>query len=507
MKITHNFINFPDILKYWAKKAPNKVFIIDLPAGEKYSYFAFNKLVNSAARFFLSLGVKKGDIASICLRNSSEFLISYFALMRVGAIVNPIPSSIGVKELYANIKFLKSKLSLLEKEKSERIKTIHKIFEVKFRGKDGFLQNIKNFSDEGLSIDLKSDDPACLFYSSGTTAKPKGIIFSNRSLINIILLMCQSLGHNSKSIHFGILPMGHTAAMHHSVLSVLYVGGTFVFAENFMKVRKDFWKIIEKYKINYVQTVPTVIYMITNITYKDYERKKMTLSYIACGSAPISEETKKSFEKKFGLRLAILYGLSETGHLIDDYPFKEKWRTLSVGRPIKGVNLKIINNKGRQTRAGKIGEIVVKTPGLFVGYYKNEDLYKSSFKDGYFCTGDLAKRDKGGLIYYVGRKKDLIIKGGVNISPNLIDEILIKHPAVAEAASVGKPDKFFGETVKSFVVLKNGQKVKESVLLEFCSKELGDFKSPSEIEFIGNIPKTASGKILRRELTQKTNRH
>src|SRR3989344_3950444 len=478
------FRNLSEALDYWSDNDPEKTFINSLSIGETFSYSAFNRLVNSGVRFLENQGVKKGDTVLLCVRNSIEFLVIYFASARLGSVINPLPSSVGEAELSANIKFIKPKLSLIEE-------------------KEAFIKVLNKFSDEPVSIALDDAAPTCLYYSSGTTAKPKGLFFSHKGLMNLVLLMCHGFDHHKESIHLGILPMGHTSVVHHSVLPVLYKGGTFIFSENFMKIRKDFWKIIEKYKINYIQAVPTVIFMILNTKYLGYQRKKLALPYIACGSAPLPESIKVSFEKRFSLRLANLYGLSEAGHLIADYPFKGKWKPGSIGRPLDAIDLKIFNDAGKEVRPNEVGEFVVKTPGFFMGYYKDKKLYEDSFKNGYFKTGDLGYKDKDGLFYYVGRKKDLIIKGGVNISPNLIDEVLIKHPKISEAASVGMPDKFFGETIKSFLVIKPGQKASIEEILKYCRKGLGAFKSPSEIEFVDAIPKTFSGKVLRRKLRKE----
>lgn len=497
---TVNFKNFSEALSYWSKHSGGKLFIKDVILGKSYNYGDFDKTVNSAARFLKGKGVGMGDIVLLCVRNSVEFLIMYFATIRRGAVINPIPSSVGDKELQANIDYIKPKIILAEKGRARTLITGTNLYFIEFEGKNSLEEMLKKYSDGDFEEVLSDSDPVCMYYSSGTTDQPKGIFFSNKGVVNVVALMCKEFEHSSQSIHFGMLPMGHTSIMHHSVLSVLYVGGTFVFAENFIKIRKNFWNIVKKYKVNYVQAVPTVVYMILNTSYPNYRRDSLALKYIACGSAPLSEEVKKSFEKKFRLRIANLYGLSEAGHLLSDYPFTEKWKPGSVGRPLDCVKIKLLDDSGNEVKIGETGEIAVKTRGFFMGYFKNQRLYKSCFKNGYFCTGDLGRKDKKGLYYYVGRKKDLIIKGGVNISPNLIDEVLVKNKKIVEAASVGKPDKFYGEIIKSFVVLKTGQKMSAEEVIDFAKKELGEFKSPSEVVFIESIPKTASGKILKREL-------
>ena len=495
IEATHSIgSNFPDILRLRAKESPEKTFLTSVERDRSYSYREFNGLVNSCARFLQKQKVKRGDVVLLSVRNSIEFLSIYFATMRLGAIINLVPSTVAEKELAAQIVYLKPKLACVEKDLQKK-----GVFKVEF-DKKPFLRSLEAFSTEDPGIEINADAPSCLFYSSGTTAEPKGILFSQKGVLNMAHLLSREFSHSSKSVHFGILPMGHTSVMHHCLLPMLYVGGTFVFSENFMNVRKNFWKIIESYKINYVQTVPTILLMILSSVYTDYNKKKLALQFVACGSAPLPEQTKKDFERKFGLPIANMYGLSEAGHMIDDYPFDIPWTPGMIGRPMQDVDIRLLDEKGTEVKTAEVGEIAVKTPSLFMGYYKNEKLTKASMKGGYFCTGDLAFKDKAGIFYFADRKKDLIIKGGVNISPNLIDEVLLKDPAVDEAASVGKKDAFFGEVIKSFVVLRSGKKTSEKALIAFCKRKLGDFKAPSEIEFVNMIPKTFSGKILKRSL-------
>ena len=497
-----DFKNYSDALDHWAQVQPDKTFLVTITAQARYSYSEFNTLVNRCSHLLKKRGLRKGDTVLLSVRNSIELLIVYFATMRMGAIINLVPSSVGDKELLANIAFLKPKIAFIEEKYAKRRKK--GIYAMEF-GDGGLIGELSTLPDEAPQVALKYEDPACLYYSSGTTANPKGILFSHRGIINMAKLLSREFGHDRNSVHLGILPMGHTSVMHHSLLPVLYKGGTFVFSENFINIRKDFWRIVESFRVTYVQTVPTIIVMLNNTPYPLYQKKKLQLPFVACGSAPLPESSKKEFEKKFRLRIANLYGLSEAAHMIDDYPFEVTWKPGMLGRPMEDVDVKIFDEKGHEVGPNIVGEMVVKSPSLCIGYYKNEKLFRSSFKRGYFCTGDLAYKDTKGIFYFSGRKKDLIIKGGVNISPNLIDEILVKHPSIEEAASVGKHDAFFGETIKSFVVLRNGKKISQKEFFAYCKNKLGSFKSPSEVEFVDAIPKTFSGKVLRRSLRGKKN--
>ncbi|PIR13668.1 hypothetical protein COV49_01335 [Candidatus Falkowbacteria bacterium CG11_big_fil_rev_8_21_14_0_20_39_10] len=497
----NKFQNFSQVLNYWAEKIPNKVFINDLSAGRKYSYSVFNSLVNQTANLLIDQGVKPGDIVSIYLRNSIEFLLIYFASIRIGSIINPIPLSVSKKELRAHLNFIQSKIVFVKDTDFKKESEKYLVYPVKFSSEDSLINRLKQFSANKTSHDLGDNDMAFLYCSSGTTSKPKGIIFDHQGIMNVIASTCRGFGHSGETVHLAILPMAHTSVMHYSLLPALYSGGSYLLAENFMKISRNFWQIIEKYKVSYVQTVPTIIFLLLNINYPDYSRNKIVLPYLACGSAPLPVERQKVFGKKFGLPVVNLYGLSEAGHLTADYPFENR-KIGSIGKPFDIVDLKILGDDGQEVPVGETGEIAVKTSGFFRGYYKDEKLYESCLKNGYFCTGDLGRKDKDGWYYFVDRKKDLIVKAGVNISPNLIDEVLIKHQAVVESASVGISDEFFGEVIKSYVVLNPEKEIAEEDLIKYCQAELGRFKSPSKIEFISQLPKTASGKILKRKLRQ-----
>lgn len=496
-----NFNNFSEVLNYWAVQAPDKTFIIDVSAEKSYTYLDFNKLVNSAVRLLKEQNVGFGDIVSIRIRNSSEFLIIYFASIRLGSIINPLPFSVKEEELIKNLDFTGSKLVFLEKINLEKISDKYKFFSVEFEGNDSFINILRKFSNENFKQDeqyLNDNNPACLYYSSGTTSNPKGILYSHKNMVSLIKSICHDFNHTFDTIHLGILPMGHTAITNYSFLPVAYAGGTLVFSENFIKIRGNFWNLIEKYKITYVETVPTIIFSILNGKYPDYSRKKISLQYIGCGSAPLPLSVQKSFQKKFDIPVANLYGLSETGPSHFDNPLKENWQPGSIGVPLGIVECKIVDDNLKELPINEVGEIIIRGSSVFIGYYKNDKAYQEAVKDGFFLTGDLGYKDECGNFFYVDRKKDLIIKGGANILPGEIDEILFKHPAVLEASTIGVPDDFLGEEIVSFVVLKDF--VCEKDLIKHCSQFLQYFKCPKRIIFIESIPQTLSGKFLRKKL-------
>ncbi len=250
--------------------------------------------------------------------------------------------------------------------------------------------------------------------------------------------------------------------------------------------------------------VPTILTAIFNTPYDNFKKEKVrSMKFIGCGSSILDKTLQDKFEKKFGIPVANLYGSSETGATHFDNPFSPNRKTGNIGRLISSVDAIIVKDGRTIKNVEENGELCIKSPALLKNYFRDDEAYKQCFHGDYFMTGDIVYKDDQEIFYYVDRKKDLIIKGGVNILPSQIDEVLQSHPSIIEAATVGKADIFFGETIKSFVTLKEGDNISKIDLVSFCKSTLGDFKTPSEIEFIKEMPKGPSGKILKRELRKK----
>jgi long-chain acyl-CoA synthetase len=225
------------------------------------------------------------------------------------------------------------------------------------------------------------------------------------------------------------------------------------------------------------------------------------LRFAMCGSAPVPAEVLKSFEETFHCLAIEGYGLSESTCRSTFNPPDERRRTGSCGMPI-GNEMRVFDEEEREVADGELGEIVLRGENILKGYYKNEEATARAFRGGWFHTGDIGYRDADGFFYIVDRKSDMIIRGGENIYPREIDEVLYAHPAVASAAVIGVPDKLYGEEVAAFIVLKDGMEASEDEFLEFCRERLADYKCPKSVHFIRDIPKGPTGKLLKRELAR-----
>jgi long-chain acyl-CoA synthetase len=309
---------------------------------------------------------------------------------------------------------------------------------------------------------------------------------------------------NENDIHLIVLPLGHTASINYSFLPATLCGATIVLSESFWKIRAQFWSLIQKYKVTYVEVVPSILLALLNTPYSKNDYTNIdSLQFIGCGSSMLPLERQIRFVEQYGIKVANLYGLSETGPTHIDYPIKEGWKPGSIGVPLDVNEVKIVNEDNQVLMKDEIGEIIVKGENVFIGYYGNHELYDQVVKEGYFYTGDLGYIDKDGKHHFVGRKKELIIKGGINILPDEIDEIIYKIDEVAETLTLGMRDEYLGEKIISYIVLKKEYKVTADEILSHCRDFLSRDKIPDKIEFVENIPKGHSGKFLRKELGSK----
>lgn len=497
--------SFAEILKDVACVFGDRVYLVE--GNNKYTFTEFNSLVNRCCRWLADEGVRQGDIISLILKNSVDYLLVYFAALKMGCRINPFPFHLGSAEIGEKLVFVQPALVFAHAAHAEKMAVTG--LQVKMLQKDGenILQELleKYSGEEPALPKVDPNETSFMYYSSGTTGSPKIIEYTAGSEILTMASLLRAKFIEAGACHLCFLPLGHTAAIRYSILPCLLTGSKVMLYESFWKIRDKLWEVVRNHSATFFEVVPSILIAILNAPDKGFKREKIdSLKFIGCGSAYLPKNLQDDFEKKFSVPVANMYGLSETGPTHFDDPFEPGRKTGSVGRPFDIMDVKIFDEAGKEVKPGVQGEFGVKGPSLLKCYYKNEEHYTACFNDsGYFMTGDIGYIDQKGIHYYVDRKKDMIIKGGVNIVPSQIDEIILTHESVEEVATVGKPDLFLGETIKSYVVLKQGKNIDTKSLRAYCKERLGDFKTPSEFEFIDEIPKGPSGKILKRELRQK----
>lgn len=348
---------------------------------------------------------------------------------------------------------------------------------------------------------VSEEDDALMMYTSGTTGKPKGVVLANRAVISggQFVSNAHALGQQDRVI--ASLPLYHINAQIVTATAPLVHGGSIVMPHRFSV--SNFWEWVAHYECTWINVVPTIIsYLLNGPDPMEKGLDIRRVRFCRSASAPLAPSQHKAFEEKFGIGVIETMGLTETAAPCFTNPLDPQKRKIgSVGTAF-GNEVKIVSPDGKTLAPFEAGEIVVRGSNLMKGYYKNPEETAKALRDGWLYTGDLGYMDGDGFIFVTGRIKELIIKGGENIAPREIDEALLKHPALLEAAAVGIPDAHYGQELMACVVLKPGEQCTEDDLKEFCRKELGTYKTPKIIRFLNDLPKGPSGKVQRLKLLE-----
>ena len=493
-----------ELLNSRVSQSPDKSFIFSEADGRSYTYLQFAHTVNRLATLLSNKGIKKGDVVSLLLPNSVEYVIAYFACWQLGALAGPINSLLKEHEMTYVISDSEARallvhtefLPIIEKIRSQ-LSTLEAVIAL-----DNEADATRNITNESVELSaISSDDEAIIIYTSGTTGKPKGCLLTHGNLVANARQISEWLKFGRNDRLLTIMPLFHMNAVSVTTMAALYAGGSTVVSSKFSASR--FWKIISDYQITSFGSVATMLSMLLS-TYPDGVPdglKTDQLRFAMCGSAPVPAEVIKRFEETFGCLVIEGYGLSESTCRSTFNPPDLRRRQGSCGLPI-GNEMRVVDEDDNEVTDGTLGEIVLRGENILKGYYRNPTATAEAFRNGWFHTGDIGYRDSDGFYYIVDRKSDMIIRGGENIYPREIDEVLYQHPAVASAAAVGIPDDLYGEEVTAFVVLKNSTSVTAEGLITFCKERLADYKCPKTIRIVKEIPKGPTGKLLKRELAK-----
>ncbi len=496
--------SIPELLKQRVEAAPDKPFLFSETDKRQFTYKEFEAAVQRTARMLSAHGVGKGDVVSLLLPNSVEYVIAYFACWQIGALAGPINSLLKSQETAYVISNSEAKALLVNSEFLPVVETI--------RNELPSLKAVIKFDDEAdatnefiegpeTSAALDCDHEAIIIYTSGTTGKPKGCLLTHGNVIANARQISSWLGFTENDRLLTIMPLFHMNAVSVTTVSPLYAGGSSVVSAKFSASR--FWQIVSDYQITSFGSVATMLSMLLS-TYPHgvpADLKTDQLRFAMCGSAPVPVEVLRGFEERFNCLVIEGYGLSESTCRSTFNPPDQRRRPGSCGVPI-GNEMSVVDEEGCEVPHGELGEIVLRGENILKGYYKNDAANAAAFRNGWFHTGDIGYRDEDGFYFIVDRKSDMIIRGGENIYPREIDEVLYQHPAIAAAAAVGVPDALYGEEVAAVVVLKRGANATEQEVIDFCKARLADFKCPKTVHFVEDIPKGPTGKLLKRELAK-----
>ena len=493
--------NIPELLKQRVSAAPDKPFLFSEADVRQFTYREFEAAVNRTARLLADKGVGKGDVVSLLLPNSVEYVIAYFACWQIGALAGPINSLLKAQEIEYVISNSEARALLVNSEYLPIIETIRERLSVIIIFDDETEATSSVSDAETPNPEIASEDEAIIIYTSGTTGKPKGCLLTHGNVIANARQISSWLGFTEADRLLTMMPLFHMNAVSVTTMSALYAGGSTVVSQKFSASR--FWQIISDYQITSFGSVATMLSMLLT-TYPDGVPAGLNtrqLRFAMCGSAPVPAEVLRRFEETFNCLVVEGYGLSESTCRSTFNPPDTRRRPGSCGLPI-GNEMCVVDEEDREVPDGELGEIVLRGENILKGYYKNDVANANAFRNGWFHTGDVGYRDADGFYYIVDRKSDMIIRGGENIYPREIDEVLYQHPDIQAAAVVGVPDELYGEEVAAVVVLKNGANTSEQEMIDYCKARLADFKCPKTVRFLDDIPKGPTGKLLKRELAK-----
>jgi len=526
-------VTMPEALTRNAKQFSNHTALLYM--GKKIFYPELERLVNRFGRALIDMGVKKGDKVAMLLPNIPQIVIANYATFRIGAVAvmnNPLYTE---RELEYQLNDSDSKilvtldlllpraLILKGKTKIENIITCHINDYLPFPKKQlfpmvkkqmyrkvepqkdvyQFLDLIKKYPDGPLENVAGWDDLAAFIYTGGTTGVSKGVMLTHSNIscnVQQFGAWFPDLKKGEESV-LAVFPFFHSAGF--TAIQNYSLWGGF---KDILVPRPEPGSIIEmlkKFRPHFLPAVPTIFVGLLN----SEEFRKMDLSFIKgffSGAAPLAADTIQQLKDLTGATMLEVYGLTETAPIATVTPWGGKIKPGTVGIPVPNTDVKVVDvETGKEEmKQGVPGEVIIKGPQVMKGYYKKPEETAAVLKEGWLYTGDIGFFDEDGYLSIADRKKDMIIASGYNIYPREIDEILFEHPKVLEACAIGIPDAYRGETVKAFIVVKPGETLTEEEITQWCKEKLAAYKVPKMIEFVDALPKSAIGKILRREVKE-----
>jgi long-chain acyl-CoA synthetase len=459
------------------------------------------------ARALKDLGVKRGDRVILQMPNCPEVLQGFGAIWRIGAVVVPINYLVGEEEtayIYqdSGAKVVISSKAFLPKIRAGRAKApgLENVILTDLDVPVGFLSYpglVENSSEEIEIVDMDDNELAALIYTAGTTGRSKGVMHTHLSLYSNARMQAESVSLPEGMISIFVLPLCHSYGIASMNLGLFRRSGGAVLLSTFNV--ETIFAAIQKYRAHSLAGVPTMyVFMLLFPEPKKHDLSSM--KYWFCGSAPLALETFKRFKETFGFEIIEGWGLTEAGANNSVNPPEGMKKVGSIGLPMKGMEMRVMDNEGNPLPPRKEGEIVIRGPMLMKGYWNKPEETAEVLRDGWLHTGDVGYVDEDGYFWITDRKKDLIIKAGENISPRTIEEVLFKHPKVSEAAVIGMKDEVYGEDIKAFLVLKPGQEATAEEIIEHCQKKLTSFLVPKKVVFLKALPKSLVGKVLKKEL-------
>lgn len=472
--------------------------------GNEWSYRELYSQATKIAGYLQNRGYQKGDIIAQFMLNSDLFMAVYYGVQLAGCTVMPVNTKLAPPEVDYIFMHSEAKALFYDDAIAQALEATNYHFKEELN-----LQDIRSileddaFGDEDFAS-LEADDTAVVMYTSGTTGKPKGVMLSHRNIYEAAEIWSESMNMTHEDRMYICTPLFHCAGSHVFAVPTMYRGGTVIIAESFSPDH-TLAQLVETEATIFFGVPAMYTILLNKPELKTYDFEHLRL--FCYGAAPMPYELVKRLKEAFP-KVAVqnLYGQTENTpaatSLLDDAALT---KIGSVGKPLAKTEVKLVDAQGQKVPVGEVGEICVRGPQVMKGYLRNPEETSAAIQNGWLYSGDLGRFDEEGYLYIVDRKKDMIIRGGENIYPIEIEEVLYQMPEILEAAVVGIPHEVYGEVAKAFVVLKEGATLAEADILLYAKTQLAKYKVPADIELISSLPRNASGKVLKHTLRPTQN--
>ena len=501
--------NLAIMLRESANAAPDKP--LCHIADRTFTFAQVDEISGRIATSLLGLGLQRGDKVAVQLPNLPQFLFTYFGILKAGLVMVPLNPLLRSAEITYHLRDSDSRLLVtFESFADEAVRGAAEVegvttYVVNLPGNDQRPAGTKHYDELYFADDtrdivpLSSDDTAVLLYTSGTTGRPKGAELTHFQLYMNCTTAGQLFEYHEDDVSLAVLPLFHVFGLSSVLNTAVRFGVPMVLVPRFELA--PVVDAIERHRATVFSGVPTMFFALLHgdTAGRDLSSLRVGVS----GGAAIPGETIRAFEEKFpGCVVLEGYGLSESASTTTFNINAEQRKVLSIGKPIWGVEVRVVDDEDKTLPPGPehVGEIVIRGHNIMKGYYKQPEATAEAFRGGWFHTGDLAYADDDGFLFIVDRKKDLVIRGGFNVYPREVEEVLYGHPAVAEAAVIGRPDDKLGEEVVAVVALKPGAQATPDEIIRFAEERMAAYKYPREVRIVPELPKGPTGKILKKEL-------
>ncbi len=511
-------LNLTVLLEDSARNVPEKCAVI---CGEaRFTYAEINAKANQIANALKNFGIEKGDKVALSCANLPVFPMVYYGILKTGAVVVPLNILLKPREIAYHLADSDAKVyfcfegtpdlpigeqgfkGFSETETCEKfvLLTLNPNTESPYKNAQTFWQFTENQPITFATEQTNSDDTAVILYTSGTTGQPKGAELSHLNMLLNARLSDNLYPRSEADVHLITLPLFHSFGQTVQMNAGFYNRATLVLLPRFAP--ESALQLMQTHNVTLFVGVPTMYWALMNFTDADkFDLAKIAENLRMCfsGGSPLPVEVLRGFEAKFNTKIIEGYGLSETSPIAVFNKYDAS-RAGAVGFPVWGVEIRLVDENGNDVENGELGEILIRGHNIMKGYYKRPEATEAAIKNGWFYSGDIGRRDEEGYLYIADRVKDMILRGGFNVYPRELEEVLMTHEAVSLCAVVGVSHEELGEEVKVYIVKKTDANHNENEIVEWCKANMASYKYPRIVEFRENLPMTATGKILKREL-------